>query len=82
LPLTLLIATALQDVLDACLFEPGLWQREATKALPQAIPALASREHRATPGGMLLNELCKAPAAVLDAVTRMVACMLDLDEGE
>lgn len=43
----------LQDVVDACLFEPGLWQAEAVKAMPKLIPP-PNRSHLATPVGKLI----------------------------
>ena len=42
----------LQDVLDAAVFEPGLWQPNEKKEMPQHIPAESTR-HLATPVGLL-----------------------------
>jgi hypothetical protein len=71
----------LQDVLDACLFEPGLWQASKEKAFPESVPsndpALLS-----TPVGLLFNELIQAPGHVVDAVDRMAMYVLELDEGK
>jgi hypothetical protein len=61
-----------QELLDAVLFEPGMWQAELAKAPPQLIPAVGTRTHRATPAGYLLNELVKSPANVLSAVLVML----------
>lgn len=40
----------LQDVVDACLFEPGLWQSQTIKSVPKLIPP-PDRSHLATPVG-------------------------------
>ena len=69
----------LQDVLDACLFEPGPWLPDAPVPTPTMIPA--SREHLATPCGLLLNELVKSPEFTLTSIQRIVDCLLDFDEG-
>ena len=41
---------AIQEIIDACLFEPGLWQHEDRKLLPGTIPG-PDRRHLATPSG-------------------------------
>ena len=50
----------LQEVLDAAMFEPSLWQHKLKKDCPEDVPA-QDREHLATPCGLLLNELVKSP---------------------
>lgn len=49
-----------QEVLDACLFEPSQWQMAMEKTMPTRVPA-ETRDHLATPCGLLFNELLKSP---------------------
>jgi len=70
----------LQDVVDACLFEPGLWQAEAVKAMPKLIPP-PNRSHLATPVGLLFNELQISPLPVLGCVEKILDIALDLNTG-
>ena len=72
---------ALQEVLDAALFEPALWQGLADKELPTHIPA-RSRAHLATPCGLLFNELLKSPDATLSAIEVMLDNVLERDAGK
>jgi hypothetical protein len=74
----------LQEVVDSCLFEPGLWQASRQKAPLTTIPSKDGdgREHMATPLGLLFNELLHAPEHIIDAVDRMALCVLELDEGK
>ena len=46
----------LQEVLDAALFEPGGWQPDAPKPMPETVPA-PDRACLATPCGLLFQEL-------------------------
>ena len=46
----------LQEVLDAALFEPGGWQPNAPKPMPETVPA-PDRACLATPCGLLFQEL-------------------------
>ncbi|CAM9225977.1 unnamed protein product, partial [Phaeothamnion confervicola] len=71
----------LQDVLDAALFEPGLWQAALEKQRPMAIPA-PTREHLATPCGLLLNELLKSPGVLLASLEKMLDTAIELDTGK
>jgi hypothetical protein len=71
----------LQDVLDACLFEPGLWQASYEKSVPEAVPS-NDQSLLSTPTGLLFNELIHAPGHVVDAVDRMALYVLELDEGK
>lgn len=58
----------LRDVLDACLFEPGLWcPPTGTDAPSSAIPA-PDRCALATPCGLLFNELRCAPVGLIGAL--------------
>jgi hypothetical protein len=74
----------MQELLEACLFEPGPWQQQATRPMPEAIPV--PRDLRAemlcTPLGLLFNELALAPPSLLlPHVRRMLAAALDMDTG-
>jgi hypothetical protein len=75
-----LALTDVQDVLDACLFEPGPWLHNDTIAVPTSIPA-PTRDHLSTSCGLLFNELCHSPKFTVDAIEQMVDSLLDLDEG-
>ena len=79
--ITALASDELQVVLDACLFEPGQWQRDQEKSLPETVPA-ATRDHLATPCGLLFNELVHAPDLLLEAIEAMVAFVVEMDEGK
>ena len=64
---TALGAPELQRVLDAVLFEPGMWQHEHVKEPTSLIPPPKGRAHLATPCGLLFNELAQAPMTLLQA---------------
>ena len=70
----------LQAALDAALFEPGLWQAEPVKTQPQRIPA-PTRDHLATPAGILFNELTRSPTAVSESILALTTLALELDSG-
>ena len=62
-----------QGVVDACLFEPGLWQATYVKSGPASIPMpLDRRAHFATPLGLLFNELQHTAHAIADPLERML----------
>ena len=67
----------LQEVLDAALFEPGLWQEEEVKIVPDQIPA-ANRDSLSTSGGLLFNEIIKSPKVILFAIHEMLLKCLDM----
>lgn len=74
----------LQDLLEACLFEPGPWQEAPERPPPDVFPV--PRERRAellsTPLGLLFNELLHAPSSLLlPHLNRMLAAALDMDTG-
>ena len=71
----------LQDVLDACLFEPGLWQAKHEKSVPESVPS-NDPSLLATSAGLLFNELIHSPGHVVDAIDRMAQYVLELDEGK
>jgi len=82
----------LQGVLDGCLFEPGAWLdlpsitktsddwNDDVRVRPTHCPA-ETRDHLATPSGLLFNELMKAPQLVVGALERMMHHVIDLDTG-
>lgn len=70
----------LQSVLDACLFEPGVWRDPTNNGIPSTVPA-PNRKHLATPVGLLLNELLRSPKVVLDAFEQILFQALELDCG-
>ena len=72
---------SLQAIADACLFEPGPWRPpEPLPSLPEAIPA-AEQALRASPCGLLVNELVHAPQPLLEGVAGMLERALDFDTG-
>ncbi len=70
----------LQEVLDAALFEPGRWQPNTPKEMPEHIPA-PSRAHLATPAGLLFQELTHSPAVLLGCLQALLDNALDMDAG-
>jgi len=70
----------LQDVLDAAIFEPGLWQPNAPKPMPATVPA-ENRKHLATPTGLLFQELTHSPAVTLGCMQTLLDNALDMDAG-
>jgi hypothetical protein len=79
--LTTLASEELQGALDACLFEPALWQSEHHKEAPDVIPPKAN-DHFATPCGLLFNELMKSPDLIVQAINNMLSYILEHDEGK
>lgn len=71
---------SLQEVLDAALFEPGLWQEEHVKVVSDQIPA-ESRDNLSTSAGLLFNEIIKSPTVVLSAIHDILLKVLDMDTG-
>ena len=70
----------LQEVLDAALFEPGLWQPDTKKVMPDTIPA-PDRGCLATPAGLLFQELTHSPELLLSCLQQILDNALDLDAG-
>jgi hypothetical protein len=58
----------LQGVVDSCLFEPGIWQAEYAKDIPETIPAKGIA-HIGTPVGLLFNELIMYVAIFLGVIS-------------
>ena len=77
---TALAEPALQAMLDAACFEPGLFQPDAPRPLPTQLPA-PDREVFATPAGLLVNELQHAPAPLLASLLEIGRHALELDAG-
>lgn len=70
----------LQDVLDAALFEPSLWQEDLVKNVSDQIPG-DNRESLSTSAGLLFNEIIKSPKVVLAAIHDMILKVIDMDTG-
>ena len=70
----------LQELLDASIFEPGLWQPNVPKVQPEYVPA-QSREHLATPVGLLMQELTHTPSLLLSCLQQTLENALDMDCG-
>ena len=64
-----LASCELRDVLDACLFEPGLWRppSNSNELILTTVPA-QDRGALATPCGLLFNELCCSPSGLIGAL--------------
>lgn len=77
---TALACNTLQEVLDSCLFEPGQWQADLSKAVPTQIPP-PNRSHLATSCGLLFNELVYSPKNVITSIEKMLELILDHDTG-
>ena len=75
-----LACVELQQLLDAALFEPGAWQPDAPKAMPKTVPA-ETRDHLATPVGLLCQELTHSPVLLLASLQSLLDNALDLDAG-
>jgi hypothetical protein len=75
-----LASPELREVLDACLFEPGLWSSPGVPRPATTIPAPDRRE-LATPCGLLFNELRCAPAALVGTLDAILENALELDTG-
>lgn len=74
-------AQSLQEVLDACLFEPGPWREDYSSECAAKVPA-ESRRHLSTPCGLLFNELQQSPAGVLRPLMEMIDLVLEFDTGK
>ena len=71
----------LQGVLDACLFEPGVWQESKVRKMPSCIPCKNRRENLSTPSGLLFNELVKSPRTILSCLEEMLNLIMEMDSG-
>jgi hypothetical protein len=62
----------LQEVVDAAVFEPATWQSPgmARTPKPTTVPA-PTRDHLATPCGLLFNELLRSPTVLLDSLDKV-----------
>merc|ERR1711871_938964 len=70
----------LQNVIDCCLFEPGVWREPGDVRCPEMIPA-ADKTCLRTPLGLLFNELQKSPYNIVKALDTMLENALELDTG-
>lgn len=74
----------LQEIVDACLFEPGLWKSDMTPPNveePRVVPA-ATRAPMATSCGLIFNELQKSPNTIMKAIESLLGTVLELDTGQ
>ena len=71
---------ALQEVLDAAMFEPGQWKADTEVPLPSQIPA-PTRDFLCTPTGLLFNEILMSPDVILTSIKHMLEKVLDMDAG-
>eukprot|EP01087_Luapelamoeba_hula_P004848 TRINITY_DN1482_c0_g1_i1.p1 TRINITY_DN1482_c0_g1~~TRINITY_DN1482_c0_g1_i1.p1 ORF type:complete len:4317 (-),score=602.49 TRINITY_DN1482_c0_g1_i1:51-13001(-) len=70
----------LQEVLDSVLFEPGRYLPAWLNKEPHDVPT-SEPELLATPYGMLINELHRSPAGLIDSTLKLLRFALDLDTG-
>ena len=78
----------LRAVIEASLFEPGLWRPPVSRAegaeVPEVSPSIPAPEgasHLATPCGLLFNELRVSPDACLNAIETLLNLALEMDPG-
>lgn len=79
--ITALGSEELQQVIDACLFEPGKWQEDYEKKIPELVPC-PEGNHLSTPCGLLFNELAHSPGQLMQALQDMAKFILEMDEGK
>ncbi|MDA7651362.1 hypothetical protein N8602_00260, partial [bacterium] len=79
--ITALGSEELQQVIDACLFEPGKWQEQHEKQLPELVPC-PDGKHLCTPCGLLFNEMSHSPGLLMQALEDMAKFILEMDEGK
>ena len=72
---------ALQEVLDAAIFEPGQWREEVLIDCPTTVPA-PDRKHLCTAAGLLFNEIIMSPNVILTSVVNMLEKVIDMDTGK
>jgi len=80
--ITALASPELQGVIDACLFEPSLYQSEIDAQSPPDTVPVKNRSSLATPAGLLFNELQRCPHVVLAAIEDMIFYAIELDVGK
>jgi hypothetical protein len=76
-----LLNQELQEVLDAAMFEPGLWQEMDFKEVPDMVPA-PNRDSLSTTNGLLFNEIMMAPNVILTAIHGMLLKVIEMDTGK
>lgn len=82
--LSALRAKSLQLIVDAALFEPGLWKPADFTDIITEIPVIEPDRLQAllaTPHGTLFNEIAKSPDVLTSCVTKMLERALDMDVG-
>ena len=82
LQVMLLNVPELQETLDACLFEPGVWSPNTSKAaqVPLSIPP-NTFDHMVTPCGLLFQELTTSPKVLCTAMEDMMIQAIEMDTG-
>lgn len=70
----------LQEVMDACLFEPGQWHPDDPRTVPDVVPS-PTRDFLATPCGLMFHELVVSPTAIVSSLLEMIGYVLEADEG-
>jgi hypothetical protein len=69
----------LQDVLDAAMFEPGMYRSTDSVASTQ-IPS-TDRDHLCSPVGLLFNEIIMSPNIILSIIQIMLENVVEMDSG-
>lgn len=83
--LTALKTKSLQMIVDAALFEPGLWRPADFTDVITEIPVIDRGKLQAllaTPHGTLFNEIVKSPEVLTSCVIKMLERALDMDVGK
>ena len=76
-----LASAQLQKILDATLFEPSNHlQAEYANLVPTDVPTSAPHL-LATAHGLLLNEVCRSPEALVNGILKLLRQAMDLDTG-
>lgn len=82
--LTALRTKSLQTIVDAALFEPGLWKPADFSLQIEEIPIIDESKLQAllaTPQGSMFNEISKSPDVLTDCVIKILDRALDMDVG-
>jgi hypothetical protein len=83
--LSALKTKSLQMIVDAALFEPGLWKPADYTPTIEEIPILEETKLHAllaTPLGSMFNEIAKSPDVLTDCVIKILDRALDMDVGK
>jgi len=83
--LSALKTKSLQMIVDAALFEPGLWKPSDFASSITEIPVINEEKLQAllaTPLGSMFNEIAKSPDVLTDCVIKILDRALDMDVGK